>query len=410
MEEKIENNSSNNNKDKLNSSNTSSLQLNVQPTTSVIESLNLIEIKNKKIKKPKLKLNILDDKTNANKVNITTTTENQLNTISSQEGNPQIKYHQKIIFAPAISIFFFIEFLLRVIYLINTKEINDIEKRYYKFLIFFHLCFIYLSYFLSMFTDPSQTNINKKYSVTEESLSKLEPKLEKDFWEDYCDYCRCQKFIRSNHCNICNKCVLLKFNHCFFIANCIGFKNVQYVINFLVLTICWLYKFQIHCVKYFNKGNNFNFILTIFFILNFPLLLILFYYFLSLMFDIFNNQTKYERKKTNNLLDRYFPLYKCNDTDNKFRFPNVFNIGYLSHFYYLVGNTLLHFFLPLPKNKNYEIEEMCPIFKGCRQFDKIEFVNNMVKRNEAYKNSIKDRYMEPDSYINFCRQKFNQIN
>ena len=127
----------------MNSSNTSSLQLNVQPTTSVIESLNLIEIKNKKIKKPKLKLNILDDNTNANKVNITT--ENQLNTISSQEGNPQIKYHQKIIFAPAISIFFFIEFLLRVIYLINTKEINDIEKRYYKFLIFFHLCFIYLS-------------------------------------------------------------------------------------------------------------------------------------------------------------------------------------------------------------------------------------------------------------------------
>ena len=36
------------------------------------------------------------------------------------------------------------------------------------------------------------------------------------------------------------------------------------------------------------------------------------------MFDIYNNQTKYERKKTNNLLDRYFPIYKCNDTDNKF--------------------------------------------------------------------------------------------
>ena len=408
MEEKIENNLSNNNKDKLNSSNMSSLQLNVQPTTSVIESLNLIEIKNKKIKKPKLKLNILEDNTKVNKVNITT--ENQLNTISSQEGNPQIKYHQRIIFASAISIFFFIEFLLRVIYLINTKEINDIEKRYYKFLIFFHLCFIYLSYFLSMFTDPSQTNINKKYSITEESLSKLEPKLEKDFWEDYCNYCRSQKFIRSNHCNFCNKCVLLKFTHCFFIANCIGFKNVQYVINFLVLTICWLYKFQIHSIKYFNKGNNFNFILTIFFILNFPLLLIFFYYFLSSMFDIFNNQTKYERKKTNNLLDRYFPLYKCNDTDNKFRFPNVFNIGYLSHFYYLIGNTLLHFFLPLPKIKNYEIEEMCPIFKGCKQFNKIEFVNNMVKRNESYKNSIKDRYMESDSYINFCRQKFNQIN
>ena len=87
----------------------------------------------------------------------------------------------------------------------------------------------------------------------------------------------------------------------------------------------------------------------------------------------------------------------------------MFNIGYLSHFYYLIGNTLLHFILPLPKNKNYDIDENCPIFKACKQFDKIEFVNNMVKRNEAYKNSIKDRYMEPDSFINFCRQKYNQM-
>jgi hypothetical protein len=127
------------------------------------------------------------------------------------------------------------------------------------------------------------------------------------------------------------------------------------------------------------------------------------------MFDIYNNQTKYERKNTNNLLDRYFPFYKCNDTDNKFRFPNVFNIGYLSHFYYLIGNTLLHFFLPLPKIKNCELNENSPIFKGCKQFDKVEFVNNMIKKNEQYKNSIRDRYMEPDNFITFCRQQVHKM-
>ena len=394
-------------KDQLNSSNISSVQLNIQPSASVVESLNLIDIKNKKFTKHKMKLNILGDKT----TKADTVPQPQLNTISSQEGNPKIKHLQKIIFAPMVSLYIFIEFCLRVIYLINTKEINDIEKKYYKYLIFFHACLIYLSYYLSMFTDPSQTNINKKYTITEESLEKLEPKLEKDCWDDYCNYCRSQKFIRTNHCNYCNKCILLKFNHCFFIANCIGFKNIQYVINFLVLTICWLYKFQTSCVKYFSKGeNHFNFLLTIFFILNFPLLLILLYYFIILMFDICNNQTKYERKNTNNLLDKYFPLYKCNDTDNKFRFPNVFNIGYLSHIYYLIGNTLLHFFLPLPKIKNYELDENCPIFKGCRQLDKVEFVNNMIKKSENYKNSIKDRYMDPDVFVDYCRQKYNQMN
>ena len=45
MKEKIEKN-----KNKLNTSNISSLQLNIQPNISVVESLNLIEIKNKKIK------------------------------------------------------------------------------------------------------------------------------------------------------------------------------------------------------------------------------------------------------------------------------------------------------------------------------------------------------------------------
>ena len=394
-----------NNKDILNSSNISSLQLNIQPTVSVIESLNLIDIKNKKLKKPKMKLNVLSNK--KAKENIDNIS--QLNTIKSQEGKLNIKYYQKLIFAPLISIFIFIEFYLRIFYLINIKDINKIEKRYYKYLIIFHVFLIYLSYYLSMNIDPSQTNINKKYYSSEESALKLSNKLDINLWKNYCNFCQAQKFIRSNHCNYCNKCILLKFNHCFFIANCIGLNNVQYVINFLVLTIIWIYNFQKSSFIYFSKEeNNYNFLLIIFFVLNFPILLFLIFYLLLLMFDIFNNQTKYERKITNNLLDRYYPIYKCNDTDNKFRFPNIFNIGYLSHFYYLIGNTLLHFFIPLPKLKNYEIPENCPIFKGCRQFDKIEFVNNMIKRNEQYKNSIKDRYLEPDSFINFCLKQYNQ--
>ena len=396
-------------KDNLNSSNASSLQLNIQPSLSVVESLNLIDIKNKKIKKPEMKFNTLN---NNNNKNIIINNESEMNSISSNEEkeinninniNTNIKHLQKIIFVPTISGIIFIEFILRIFYLINVRD--EIEKKYYKYLVFIHFFLIYLSYYFSISTEPSQTNISSKYNLSEESLKKLEHILSKDHWNDYCNYCHSKKFIRSNHCIYCNKCILLKFTHCCFIANCIGFQNVQYVINFLLLIICWLYKFQMSCMKYYT--NNFSFILSIFFILNFPLLIISLYFFVKLMFDIYNNQIKYERKKTNNLLDKYYPLYKCNDTDNKFRFPNVFNIGYLSHFYYLIGNSLLHFILPLPKIKNYELNENCPIFKGCKQFDKIEFVNNMSKKNEGYKNSINDRYMEPDNFINFCRQKLN---
>ena len=390
-----------NSNDKLNTSNISSLQLNIQPTSSVIESLNLIDIKNKKLNQKKFKLNLLNKPNNK--------PEQQLNTITSQEGNYKIKYHQKIIFVPSIVIFIFIEFFLRINYLVNIiKEMDSIEKKYYKFLLFIHICFIYICYFLCVYSDPSQTNITKKYLLTDEKFQKLDNKINIDSWSDYCNYCQTYKFIRSSHCNYCNKCVLLKFNHFFLIANCIGFNNVQYVINFLILIIVWLYEFENSCLRYFNTAKSISFVIIIFFALNIPILLYFLYIFLTLMFDVYNNQTKYERKNTKNLLDKYYPIYKCNDTDNKFRFPNVFNIGYLSHFYYLIGNTFLHFFLPIPKIKNYELDELCPIFKGSKQFNKIEFVQCMMKKDESYKKSIENRYMDPDKFIAFCRQKNNQ--
>jgi hypothetical protein len=183
---------------------------------------------------------------------------------------------------------------------------------------------------------------------------------------------------------------------------------VQYVINFLILIIVWLYEFENSCLRYFNTAKSISFVIIIFFALNIPILLYFLYIFITLMFDVYNNQTKYERKNTKNLLDKYYPIYKCNDTDNKFRFPNVFNIGYLSHFYYLIVNTFLHFFLPIPKIKNYELDELCPIFKGSKQFNKIEFVQCMMKKDESYKKSIENRYMDPDKFIAFCRQKNNQ--
>ena len=280
-------------KDNLNSSNASSLRLNIQPSLSVVESLNLIDIKNKKIKKPEMKFNTLNNNNNNNK-NIIINNESEMNSISSNEEkeinninniNTNIKHLQKIIFVPTISGIIFIEFIIRIFYLINVRD--EIEKKYYKYLVFIHVFLIYLSYYFSISTEPSQTNISSKYNLSEESLKKLEHILSKDHWNDYCNYCHSKKFIRSNHCIYCNKCILLKFTHCCFIANCIGFQNVQYVINFLFLIICWLYKFQMSCMKYYT--NNFSFILSIFFILNFPLLIISLYFFVKLMFDIYNN-------------------------------------------------------------------------------------------------------------------------
>ena len=96
-------------KDKLNMSNMSSIQLNIQPTVSVVESLNLIDIKNKNFKKQKMKLNVLNNKKTNENVNINNSNISQINTGSSQEIDSNIKFYQKIIFAPIIFVYIFIE-------------------------------------------------------------------------------------------------------------------------------------------------------------------------------------------------------------------------------------------------------------------------------------------------------------
>ena len=117
-------------KDNLNSSNASSLQLNIQPSLSVVESLNLIDIKNKKIKKHEMKFNTLNKSSNDSNNNINDNkniiinNEPQTNSINSKElnedkGKKNIKYLQKIIFVPIISGIIFIEFILRIFCLIK---------------------------------------------------------------------------------------------------------------------------------------------------------------------------------------------------------------------------------------------------------------------------------------------------
>ena len=378
-----------------NDPNTSRIALNVQ--TSGLESLNLIDINNNKFKKPKPKFNIIKKN------------KSEVKTPSKIPYNPKIQYMQKIIFIPIVSILILIPFCIWEVILINN--INQTDMKYIKYLTRILCLLIYLCYFLSVFTSNSQTNIYKKYKLNDDLFKKLDNLFNKDLWNEYCNNCECPKFARSNHCEICNKCVLFKFNHCAFIANCIGFNNIQYIINFLVWSICGLYKFEKLCINYFKSTQeSIKLLIVIDFIINIPLLLFLLYFLGLLLFDIYNNQTKSERSNNNQLIEKYYMFYKCNDTDNKFRSPNIWNLGYLSHFYYIIGPTILHFLFPLPKIKNYSINENCPIFKGCKQFNRLEYVQNMVKKSEEYKNRFKEIYMEPDNFIEFCKTKYNSKN
>ena len=86
---------------------------------------------------------------------------------------------------------------------------------------------------------------------------------------------------------------------------------------------------------------------------------------------------------------------------------NYYNIGFLSHFYYLVGSTILHFLFPLPKYKNYILDENCPIFKEVYEPTRLDIFRHMVKNDPDKIQLLIGGNSSPDNYIQLCHQYYD---
>jgi len=64
----------------------------------------------------------------------------------------------------------------------------------------------------------------------------LEPRI-------FCSTCRIFRPPRSSHCSTCNNCVEVFDHHCPFVGNCIGRRNYQYFIVFVVSTFVLMANF-----------------------------------------------------------------------------------------------------------------------------------------------------------------------
>ena len=418
---------------------------------SVIRSLNNKIFVNNSLLSDSIKINVL----NGNNLDINMNFDNTLFYNHSEEQNKinsSIRT-QCLIFIPLISIKILIPFFFYYSYLIYSEHLESDEQgiKNDKYFLYTLLFLIYLCYFLSMKTSSKQmiienyiykrinnnkniyknnenknrdnfnnNNLNqnekqkennnndietlfnnevKNFNNKDEKLSEKITYFDLKNYNEICNYCHIRTFIRATHCLICDECILFKEEHCPYIANCVGFNNIQYFINFLFWCIYGLLNYVFICIKCFIR---FNVNISIFpliilisdFAINLIILKLLIQKLYKLLYNIYNNLTQYE-------------IQIEETSNNEKKSLNLFNIGFLSNLYYIIGPTPFHFLFPLPKIKNYGNDENCPIFLKCRFPNRLELIKYLAKRDPKYKEFLNDIESDPYNYLKLCHNFYD---
>ena len=338
----------------------------------------------------------------------------------SQNVSNVSKSTQYKIYLPIVTIKIIVPSFFMLKYIIYSYE-NKEDQNYCKYSVIILTIFILFCYYFAVFSDSSQTKVDKyyhnniNYAFRADSPGNELQNLTSYQW-GYCDFCKSKKFIRTSHCRVCNKCVLMRDHHCPYIINCVGFKNLQYFFNFVFWGDTGIIFYIISFIKFkFFSNVEFNIPIYIqvliyidlflsgFFICNITGIMI------KLFLLSYNNRTQKENRMSF-AVENYCPICSCCTNFPKFHFKreiNFYNNGFLSNLYYIVGPTILHFIFPLPKYKNYILDENCPALKKIHQADRLTLFKYMVKMDPSKKKLLEEGESSPDVYLENCHKYYD---
>ena len=330
---------------------------------------------------------------------------NQINQEIKSYKSAYIK--EKIIFIPIILIKLLSSFFLYEKYFSYSLG-KDLDIKYSQKSIFFFIIYLIILYLITIFSSAAQTNIDKYTVFSKNKNSKKELFV---FKQNYllCIFCKSAKFVRNSHCRVCNKCISFRDHHCSFVTNCLGFNNMQYFLNFcfwgaygIIFDISSYLSF-----KYINLSSSVRIIFVIDFIANIFFLCTLVGIILRSIFNIYNNRTFLEMSRQIGV-EIKCPIIDCLKEKNNSKLINFYNIGFLSHFFYVIGPTLLHLILPLPKLKNFILDENCPIFAKTKTPNNLQLIKYKIQNepNFSIEKIIKDD-SNVENFIKLCHTYYD---
>lgn len=158
--------------------------------------------------------------------------------------------------------------------------------------------------------------------------------------------------------------------------------------------------------NYINLSILTKIIIKVDFIANIFFLISLFGISIRCFCNIYNNLTYLETIRQIGI-EFKCPIYDFLKAENKSTINNLYNIGFLNHLFYIIGPTLIHFIFPLPKFKNYILDENCPIFTKLKMPDRIHILKYYSKKNTNYFKEIIENNSNPDDFIKLSHKYYD---
>lgn len=167
----------------------------------------------------------------------------------------------------------------------------------------------------------------------------------------FCRKCKVWKPDRCHHCSSCNKCVLRMDHHCPWFAECIGFRNHKFFVQFLGYSA--LFCITIAVV---TGWANYRFFITETLSMDDFSFHILFAFFTSIMFGlcllIFSIFTDYQLLKNRTTIESY-ESQSYRYRQNSHTLGNIFDNGSKRNWCSIMGNTFIEWLLPIRRHSIY---------------------------------------------------------